>query len=231
MSPESIAAARVVINEVLGVQRSESVLITNDSRRTDDVSSLLASAAWEAGATPVELFMPKLARPGMPIPSLVAQAARHADVWVELNEIYILGTVDDHAARQAGLRRFYSLSGMTTDDLILLELNVDRASLTELGERLAVLTTGREEIRITCENGSDFRGSIRGCVATPDTTTMPLGQTHISPRRRVRDRPSGIRRNGLPARVHRDNHRADYRRVLRGPISGGLRRAPSRGSV
>lgn len=181
MSPDLIAASRVVIDEVLGIQRSESVLITNDSRGTNELSSLLASAVWEAGATPIELFMPKLARPGIPIPNLVTHAARHADVWVELNEIYILGTVADHAARQAGLRRFYSLSGMTTDDLILLELNVDRASLTELGERLAVLTTGKEEIRITCKNGSDFRGSIRGCVATPDTTTMPLGQTHISP--------------------------------------------------
>ena len=83
--------------------------------------------------------------------------------------------------RAAGLRRFYSLSGMTIDDLIMLELKVDRSAQKELGQRLAELTTGHEELSITCRNGSDFRGSIRDRVALPDTTTMPLGQTHISP--------------------------------------------------
>lgn len=181
MDPESIAASRVVVNDVLSIQPSETVLVTNDSRRTLELSSLLVSAVFEAGATPIELFMPKLARPGAPLPSVVERAAQHAHVWVELNEIYILGTVADHAARQAGVRRFYSLSGMTVDDLILLELKVDRSSLTELGERLAALTTGKEEMRITCKNGSDFRALIRDRVASPDTTTMPLGQTHVSP--------------------------------------------------
>ncbi|MCY4368835.1 MAG: hypothetical protein OXF41_05290 [bacterium] len=181
MDREAFAAARVVTNQVLDIQEGETVLITNDSPKTRELSSLLASAVWEAGAIPVELFMTKLARPGSPPPSLVAHAARQADVWIELNEIYILGTPADHDARRAGTRRFYSLSGMTVHDLILLELDVDRLALAELGERLGELTTGRQQLSITCENGSDFTASIRDCVATPDTTTMPLGQTHISP--------------------------------------------------
>lgn len=178
---EAIAAARVVINEVLDIQDGETVLITNDTRKTVELSSLLASAAWEAGAAPVEVSMAKLARPGAPIPSLIARAARNADIWIELNEIYILGTPADHEARRAGTRRFYSLSGMTVTDLVLLELAVDRAALTELGALLGEMTTGKEELRISCDNGSSFRASIRGRAAAPDTTTMPLGQTHISP--------------------------------------------------
>ena len=181
MNHESIAAAQIVVNEVLGIQAGDTVLITNDSRKTLELSSLLAGVVLEGGATPVELTMTKLARPGAALPHLIAKAAQHADVWIELNEIYILGTVADHDARRAGVRRFYSLSGMTVDDLILLELKVNRSALTELGERLGVLTTGKEELRITCGNGSDFRASIRDRVAIPDTTTMPLGQTHISP--------------------------------------------------
>lgn len=181
MDREAISAARLVINHVLGVQEGETVLITNDTPKTQRLSSLLASAVWEAGATPVELLMARLARPGSPLPPLIAQAARHADVWIELNEIYILGTPADHDARSAGTRRFYSLSGMTVDDLILLELRVDRVALAELGQRLGGLTSGKDELRITCNNGSAFRASIRDRVATPDTTTMPLGQTHISP--------------------------------------------------
>lgn len=181
MDREAIAAARLVINDVLDIREGETVLITNDSPKTQQPSSLLASAVEEGGATPVELLMTKLDRPGSPVPSLIAQAARHADVWIELNEIYILGTPADHDARRAGTRRFYSLSGMTMNDLILLELKVDRMALAELGERLGELTTGKEELRITCDNGSAFRASIRDRVATPDTTTMPLGQTHIHP--------------------------------------------------
>ena len=181
MDREAIAAARLVINDVLDIREGETVLITNDSPKTQQLSSLLASAVDEGGATPVELLMTKLARPGSPLPPLIAQAARHADVWIELNEIYILGTPADHDARKAGTRRFYSLSGMTVNDLILLELKVDRVALVELGERLGDLTTGKEELRVTCDNGSAFRASIRDRVATPDTTTMPLGQTHISP--------------------------------------------------
>ena len=181
MDRDAIAAARLVISHVLGIREGETVLITNDSPKTQGLSSLLASAVEEGGATPVELRMTKLARPGSPLPSLIAQAARHADVWIELNEIYILGTPADHDARRAGTRRFYSLSGMTVNDLILLELKVDRMALAELGERLGVLTTGKEELRVTCDNGSAFTASIRDRVATPDTTTMPLGQTHISP--------------------------------------------------
>lgn len=178
---ESIAAARVVVNEVLNVRQSETVLITRDSSKTQELSSLLANAVSEANATPIELSMPRLSRPGAHLPYLVTKSAAYADVWIELNEIYILGTIADHNARRGNVRRFYSLSGMTVNDLILLELKVNRSALTELGERLGTLTTGKEELRITCDNGSDFVASIRDCVAVPDTTTMPLGQTHISP--------------------------------------------------
>ena len=181
MNQEAMAAARVVVNDSLSIEQGEYVLITSDSRNTLELSFLLAGATRDAGALPVEMFMPKLARPGVPVPDVVAQAAQHADVWIELNEIYILGTEADHGAREAGLRRFYSLSGMTVNDLILLELNVDRVALEELGQRLADLTTGHEDLRITCRNGSEFYASIRDRVASPDTTTMPLGQTHISP--------------------------------------------------
>ncbi len=181
MKREAIAAARIVIKQVLEIQEGETVLITNDSLETKGLSSLLASAVWEAGASPVELFMTKLARPGSPLPPLITQAARRADVWIEINEIYILGTPADHGARRAGTRRFYSLSGMTIDDLILLELKVDRLALAELGERLGELTTGKEQLQISCDSVSVFRASIRDRVATPDTTTMPLGQTHVSP--------------------------------------------------
>lgn len=178
---ESIAAARVVVNRVLSIRRGETILITRDGRKSHELSALLASAVSDVNATPIELSMPRLTRPGAPLPRLVAKAASHADVWIELNEIYILGTVADHDARRSGLRRFYSLSGMTVDDLIRLELKVNRSALVELGERLAALTTGKEQLRITCDNGSDFSASIRDCVAAADTTTMPLGQTHISP--------------------------------------------------
>ena len=118
---ESIAAARVVVNEVLNVRQSETVLITRDSWKTQELSSLLANAVSEVNAIPIELSMPMLSRPGAHLPYLVTKSAAYAAVWIDLNEIYILGTIADHNARRGNVRRFYSLSGMTVNDLILLE--------------------------------------------------------------------------------------------------------------
>lgn len=181
MNQEAIAAAKVVVRDVLAIGEEESVMITSDTVDTRELSALLAGAVLDAGAIPFEVSTLKLPFPGAKVPALLTEAAKEADVWIELNEIYILGTEADHDARKAGLRRFYSMSGMSVDDLIALEFRIDRLALIALGECLADLTTGHEELSITCQNGSDLRASIRERVAAPDTSTMPLGQTHISP--------------------------------------------------
>jgi len=84
-------------------------------------------------------------------------------------------------AEAAGLRRFFSLTGMNTADLITFVGDVDAGGITAFGERLADLSSGHTELRVTCPNGSCLSASIEGCVAEIDTELMPLGQTHMYP--------------------------------------------------
>jgi leucyl aminopeptidase (aminopeptidase T) len=174
------AADRVVL-EVLGITAGEKVLISNDTTETLGVSHLLAGAVDQAGATPVEVLVPPTSFPGAPVALPLAEAAKASDVWIELNEHYILGTAAHFDAHGAGLRRFYSLSGVSVDELIRFELDVDRSAVIALGTRLATLTSQAKVLRVTCENGSEFIANCAGREAEPDTSTMPLGQTHISP--------------------------------------------------
>lgn len=180
MEYEALKAARRVMQDVLELTPGEKVLITRDTPDTIATSAVLASAASEAGASVIEVTIPKAAYPGAGLPALLSAAAQAADVWIELNEVYVEGTREHHEASNAGLRRFYCLSGMTVDDLASLEL-VDRPALIALGQRLADLATGCEELLVTCRNGSQFRASIRDRVAEVDASLMSLGQTHIYP--------------------------------------------------
>jgi leucyl aminopeptidase (aminopeptidase T) len=176
----SRAADRVVL-EVLGVTHGETVLISNDTRETLPLSHLLAGAVDQAGATPIEILTAASVFPGAPVPRPLSEAANSSDVWIELNEHYILGTQAHFDARSAGLRRFYSLSGMSVEELIALELDVDRDTVIAFGTRLAELTTGTTELHVECPNGSEFVADCSDREAEPDTSTMSLGQTHISP--------------------------------------------------
>lgn len=181
MDYRAIEAARVVVKDVLGVRARERIVITSDSHDTAELASLLSSVIAEVGACPIEAWMPRLPYPGAPVPDAVAAIGQAADVWVELNDTYLLGTEVHHRAVEAGLRRFYSMSGMTIGDVIALELEVDRAALAALGQRLADLTSGCSKLEASCAHGTGFQASCLGRVAAPDTSTMPLGQTHVSP--------------------------------------------------
>lgn len=181
MDYRAIRAARVVIADVLGVLPGERVVISRDTSAGSELAELLGAAACDAGAIPVEIRVPRASHPGAPVSQALAGIAGNADVWIELNEVYILGTDAHHRAEAAGLRRFYSMSGMTIADLVDLELDVDRAALIKLGRRLADITSGCTELLVTCAHGTRFRASCVERMAAPDTTTMPLGQTHIAP--------------------------------------------------
>jgi leucyl aminopeptidase (aminopeptidase T) len=170
-----------VASEVLGIVSGETVLITSDSVETQSVSHLLAGAVLLLGGEPIEVLMPPTPYPGAAVPKSLRAVGRESDVWIELNEHYILGSKGDHDARDAGLRRFYSLSGVSLEDLIALELDVDRPVVAALGARLADLTSGAKVLRVTCPNGSDFVASCEDRTAEPDLLTMSLGQTHVTP--------------------------------------------------
>jgi leucyl aminopeptidase (aminopeptidase T) len=174
-------AARQVVSEVLGIVSGETVLISSDSTETQSVSRLLAGAVLLQGGEPIEVLTPPTPYPGSPVPTSLQAVARASDVWIELNEHYILGSKGDHEARDAGLRRFYSLSGISVEDLITLELDINRSVIAALGARLADLTSGARVLRVTCRNGSDFVASCEDRIAEPDLLTMSLGQTHVTP--------------------------------------------------
>jgi leucyl aminopeptidase (aminopeptidase T) len=173
-------ASKVLMEQVLQLTPRDAVLITYDPGSDMELLDVIVAAVGASGASASTMGLGERDYPGDRIPDGLPSLADASSVWIELNEMYLEGTDAHFAAESSGLRRFYSMTGMRASDLPPL-LEVDVGTLIELGQRLADLTTNCEEIHITCENGSDFRASCAGRTAAPDTTWMPLGQTHVSP--------------------------------------------------
>lgn len=175
------SAAMTLVTDVLNVSRDETVLISTDPGGDAELPRLIADAVTALRATPIQVVFPPSPHPGSAVHPGLRQLSAGSDVWIELNKHYIEGTHAHIDAEAAGLRRFYSLTGMDAADFVSFVGEVDSETVTAFGERLAELSNGRHELRVSCPNGSDFRASIEGRVAEVDTTLMPLGQTHVFP--------------------------------------------------
>ena len=173
-------SAERLIRDTLEIRPGETVLISNDVDGDPNLADILRDTVDEAGAIAVVVTIPRISHPGAEIPKILRDAGKASDVWIELNQMYIEGTVAHIEAEAAGLRRFYSLTGMDGSDLVaMIDVNIE--AVTRFGTRLVELTTGRSTLRVTCANESDLIASLEANAVEQDTTLMPLGQTHIYP--------------------------------------------------
>jgi len=184
---EGFKAAIRLLDDIMGVREGEQVVITNDSTGDDRVSQLVAAAAHQLGAVPVEVRYPTSLAPTTDPPSPVAEALKAGDVWIEFNRSYILDTHTQRDASDAGVR-YICLTGMDVDTLVRTIGRVDLDAVIALGEVLAELTNQSEVVEVTCANGSNLRAENRGRKAGvegrstgPGSVLMLSGQTNWVP--------------------------------------------------
>jgi leucyl aminopeptidase (aminopeptidase T) len=155
---ELALGARKLVEEVMLVKPSETVVITGDTSTDWRVVEATARAAYVAGASPTIVKYESRPRPVMEPPAPVAGAIRNADVWIEFAVAYLLHSKAYKEAVQAGAR-YICLGGVDTDLLVRAVARVDFQKLLEFSEKFCEVMQGAETVRITCSNGT---GVIKG---------------------------------------------------------------------
>ncbi len=158
---ELIAAARKLLAEVMLVKPGEEVLTTIDTSGDLRVAKAISQAAAQLEAKPALMLYETQPAPQMEPPGMVAAAVAKADVWIDLALQYILYTRAREAATANGCRHA-CLSGLDANALVSTLGKVDYPNMLAFGEELAAMINRASEIRITCKNGTDLTGRLKG---------------------------------------------------------------------
>ncbi|NIA24503.1 MAG: hypothetical protein GWP04_02925 [Gammaproteobacteria bacterium] len=158
-SPELTHAAMKLVTEVRPISPGQEVLITADTAADWRVAQATAAAVHTVGGIPTLISYPTLAEPMQDAPAPVAGAAVAADVWVNFSVAYQLYSKAYHQAIDAGCV-YVELTGMDVDMLVRTVGRVDYAAIQEMATRLYVMSQAAEQVRITCDLGTDLTMTI-----------------------------------------------------------------------
>jgi 2,5-dihydroxypyridine 5,6-dioxygenase len=156
--------AHVVINKLCKVKPRESVLITIDGIEEFRVAEEIAKAAEAADAKVLVAWHStphgygKVADPYLPDP--LKAAIPNTDVWIELNNQWLLySTAWDAAMKPAvegtGKVRYMFLGGLSVDQIVRCVGKVDIDTQAQLQEMLVGMTQTARKMRITTPAGTD----------------------------------------------------------------------------
>jgi len=180
-------AVAAVVNECLGVQPGENVLVIANPA-TLGVGERLRGEAGRAGGDAVLALMAERASHAAEPPPPIAAAMRAADVVLAPTVQSLSHTASRKAASEAGAR-IATLPGVT-EEMLARVMSADMAELRRRGDAIAAALDAGTEARITCANGSDLRMGIEGRTAIPDAGeltarsafgNLPCGEGFISP--------------------------------------------------
>ena len=159
MDLELAKTAYVLMHDLVKVKKGESVLITTDSVSDFRVAEEIAKMSEALGAktmlawhsTPVgygALTMPYLPDP------LIACADK-TDVWIELNDQWLLYSPLWDAAVTNGRTRQVMLGGLGIERMVRCIGNVDIAAQEAFQTKLTAMTQNTKKVSITNEAGTD----------------------------------------------------------------------------
>lgn len=180
-------AVHAVVNQCLGVQAGEQVLVVADTE-TRRMGNIMREEALKAGADAVVTIMEPREVDGQEPPSTIAGAMAAADVFIVPTSRSLSHTKARKAATDAGARGA-TLPGVTEDILARL-MACDLPTLQRRSRALAELLTHSDEAHFTCPNGSDLRLDLfartgvsdDGDLARPGAFgNLPCGEGFISP--------------------------------------------------
>jgi len=157
---ELARTAYKLLHDLIKVKKGESVLITIDSIGEFEVAKEIAKMADALGAKTMVAWhsTPKgygaLTVPYLPEPLIVA--ADKTDVWIELNEQWLLYSPMWDRAVTNGRTRQVMLGGLDVERLVRLIGEVDVETQKEFQNKLVELTRKAKRVRITNPAGTDI---------------------------------------------------------------------------
>lgn len=159
---ELAKAARVLVEDLLGVKENETVVFTADTESDERVVKAAASAAFAAGAKPMVIWtasplgVGKAADPMLPIDAL-SEALKKADVWVEFNNKWLLySTPFERAVFGNDKIRYMNLVGMNVDMIVRVIGRVDTDLLATFMTKITDMTKKAKKMKITTPAGTDL---------------------------------------------------------------------------
>jgi len=176
------------------IKKGDKVVVVTTPTVVQDIPIAFAAAASSMGAEVVTVYMPPPSAPGEEPPKLVTDIMRSADVAITCSSETLSFSNAMIGCIQAGGKHL-SVPGAGVDTLVrgIVEVFFDENEYQKMHSRALwlkdVLTKGNE-IRVTSENGTDIKGSIRGRLPLPSYgiaeetyrhTSFPTGEVMIAP--------------------------------------------------
>jgi len=182
-------AANMMVNQVLSVQKGETVLIVTDTDRPRTITQALAYSAMSAGAEVVVVTMEPQEIGGQEPPAPVAAAMAAAQVVINQSTQSLTHTAAVREAMRRGAR-IANLRNMTEEMMVIGGIRADYRQVRRVTEKLARLLTEADAIRMTTPEGTDITMRSRGRVAIAQTgfvtkpgelSGLPDGEATLAP--------------------------------------------------
>jgi leucyl aminopeptidase (aminopeptidase T) len=182
-------AANIMINQVLGVKRGETVLIVTDTDRPRIITQALAYSAISAGAEVVVATMEPQKIGGQEPPAAIAAAMAAVQVVINQSTQSLTHTAAVREAIKHGAR-VANLRNVTEQMMVEGGITADYHQVKRMTENLARLLSEADVIRMTTPEGTDFtmrtlgRKAISqsGFVTRPgELSGLPDGEATLAP--------------------------------------------------
>lgn len=189
-------AADKLVNEMFEVKPGEEVVITLDTQSCPAVADAIAASALAAGALPLVVKNPaphgvgKAGDPELPIETLAA-LLETADVWIELNKVWLLYSTPFERAFEKNKKLRYICMVEFDEELFLRTIgDVDTKDLRVFMERFAEMNRTAKHAHVTTPAGTDVQFDIEprhlvACDAgdcSKPGMHMVTGQINVVPR-------------------------------------------------
>jgi leucyl aminopeptidase (aminopeptidase T) len=182
-------AANMMVNQVLSVQKGETVLIVTDTDRPQTITQALAYSVVSAGGEVMVMTMAPLEVGGTEPPAPVAAAMAAAQVVINQSTQSLTHTAAVREAMRRGAR-IANLRNMTEEMMVIGGIRADYQQVRRVTEKLAQLLTEADAIRMTTPEGTDITMRSRGRVAIAQTgfvtkpgelSGLPDGEATLAP--------------------------------------------------
>jgi len=179
--------AETAVNQCLGVEESETVLVITDSERRPIGRAIEKAAVDVTETVYVEIAADE--RHGAEPPAPVAAAMEASDVVMAPTTRSLTHTKARKQACEAGAR-VATMPGVTRE-MMEGSMLADYAEIERAAENLAGKLRGAEEVRVTSKSGTDLSLDVKGVEWRRDSgicrdpkcyTNLPAGEIYLAPR-------------------------------------------------